>query len=132
MRKHCILCVGAAAFLAFSCEKPGKEPVNPGPEPTKNIAVQSVSLNKTSISLSEGESETLTATVAPDNATDKTVPGSTSNAQVATVANGKVTAVAKGEAIITAKAGGKEATCKVSVKDIGNEPYGKGNEHDWE
>ena len=80
------------------------------------VAVESVSLNKTDLSLEPGQSETLTATVLPENATDKTVTWATSNAQVATVENGKVTAVKEGEAVITAKAGGKEATCKVKVK----------------
>jgi uncharacterized protein YjdB len=80
------------------------------------VAVESVTLNKTELALEPGASETLTATVAPDNATEKTVTWSTSNAEVATVEDGKVTAVKEGEATITAKAGEKEATCKVRVK----------------
>ena len=80
------------------------------------IAVESVTLNKTELALAPGASETLTVTVAPENATDKTVTWSTSNAEIATVADGKVTAVKEGEATITAKAGEKEATCKVTVK----------------
>ena len=79
------------------------------------IAVTSVELNKTSLELVEGESETLTATVKPDDATDKTVTWNTSDASIATVENGKVTAVKEGEATITAKAGEKEAPCKVAV-----------------
>lgn len=59
----------------------------------------------------------MTATVLPENATDKTVTWETSNTEVATVANGVVTAVAKGEATITAKAGEKSATCKVTVNE---------------
>ena len=67
--------------------------------------------------LTEGESLTLTATVAPEDATDKTVTWSSSDKGVATVDNnGKVTAVAAGTAIITAKAGDKEATCVVTVE----------------
>ena len=81
----------------------------------KVIAVESVVLNKTSVELVEGDAETLTATVKPDNATDKTVTWSTSDAAIATVDNGKVTAVKEGEATITAKAGDKSATCKVVV-----------------
>ena len=82
------------------------------------IAVTSVTLNKTTLSLTEGKSETLTATVKPDDATDKTVTWSSDNEATAVVdANGKVTAVApdKGGATITAKAGEKSATCKVTV-----------------
>ena len=59
---------------------------------------------------------TLVATVTPDNATDKTVTWSTSDAAVATVnESGVVTAVAAGTATITAKAGEKTATCVVTV-----------------
>ena len=82
----------------------------------KVIAVTSVTLDKTSLSLTEGDSATLTATVKPDNATNKTVTWSSSNTAVATVdANGKVTAVKEGSATITAKAGDKSATCTVTV-----------------
>ena len=83
----------------------------------KVIAVESVTLNKESLALVEGDSETLTATVKPDNATDKSVTWSSSDSSVATVdANGKVTAVKEGTATITAKAGEKSATCTVTVK----------------
>lgn len=81
------------------------------------VDVESVTLNKTEITLDVGGTETLAATVLPENATDKTVTWETSNAEVATVANGVVTAVAKGEATITAKAGEKSATCKVTVTE---------------
>ncbi len=79
------------------------------------VAITSITLNKESISLIKGESEALVATIKPDDATDKTVTWSTSNAGVATVDNGKVTAVKEGEATIKAQAGGKEASCKVKV-----------------
>ena len=82
----------------------------------KVISVTSVELSKTELKLKEGESETLTATVKPDDASNKTVTWSTSDATVATVdSNGKVTAVKYGTATITAKAGEKSATCAVSV-----------------
>ena len=80
------------------------------------VAVTSVELNKTSIELAEGATEQLTATVKPDNATNKTVTWSTSNSTYVTVDNtGKVTAVKSGEATITATASGKTADCKVTV-----------------
>ncbi len=77
---------------------------------------ESVTLNQTSASLKVGESVSLTATVLPADATDKTVTWSSSNTAVATVdANGKVTAVALGNAVITAKCGSVSATCSVTV-----------------
>ena len=82
----------------------------------KVVPVESVTLNKTALTLTEGDSETLTATVNPDNATDKTVTWSSSKTSVATVDNGKITAIAEGTATITAKAGEKTATCTVTVK----------------
>ena len=97
------------------CQVTVKKEAESGPGVT-DVAVASISLNKTELALEPGMSETLSATVLPENATDKTVTWSTSNGQVATVENGKVTAVAEGEAVITAKAGEKEATCKVTVK----------------
>ena len=79
------------------------------------VAVTGISLNETSLNLTAGESKTLTATVTPENATDKTVTWSSSKPSVATVENGKVTAVAAGDATITAKAGNFTAICTVTV-----------------
>ena len=59
---------------------------------TKVVAVTSITLDKTSLSLKVGETETITATVSPYNATDKTITWSSSDVSVATVADGKVTA----------------------------------------
>ena len=79
--------------------------------------VSNITLDKTELSLSIGDSETLTATIEPDNATNKTVTWSSNNEAVATVDNGKVTAVAEGEATITVTTedGTFTATCKVKV-----------------
>lgn len=84
---------------------------------TANIAVTGISVNKTTLSLKTGETASLTATVSPSNATDKTVTWSSSSTKVATVSGGKVTAVAAGTATITAKAGNKTATCSVTVSN---------------
>ncbi len=81
----------------------------------KIIEVTEVSLSQTSLTLDEGESATLTATVLPADATDKTVTWSSSNSSVATVSGGVVTAVGEGTATITASAGGKTAQCTVTV-----------------
>ena len=84
------------------------------------IAVSSVSLNKTSLSFTgTGSSQTLTATVSPSNATNKTLTWSSSNTSVATVSNGVVKAVGFGTATITAKSNnGKTASCSVTVNPI--------------
>ena len=83
------------------------------------IAVKSVSLNMTILTLTSGETGKLTATVTPSDADDSTVAWSSSNADVATVGNdGTVTAVSIGTAVITARAGDKWATCTVTVKQI--------------
>ena len=82
----------------------------------KTIKVTSVTVSPKTLNLEVGQTGTLTATVKPDNATNKTVTWTTSNDKVATVANGVVTAVGKGTATITAAADGKTATCTVTVK----------------
>lgn len=82
-----------------------------------NVAVKSIKLNKTKVTLSKGKKVTLKATVAPSNATDKNVTFTSSNTKVATVnAKGVVTAKKAGKATITAKAGTKKAACKIVVK----------------
>ncbi|MCI2107603.1 MAG: Ig-like domain-containing protein [Bacteroidales bacterium] len=106
----------AMAVLAISgCGK--TEPKEPAVPTT--IKVTGVTLDRQTIDMTEGETTALTATVAPSNATDKSVTWSSSSTAVATVdSNGKVTAVKAGEATITVttKDGGKSATCKVTVK----------------
>ena len=82
----------------------------------KTIDVASISLSKEELTLTEGDSETITATVKPDDATDKTVTWTSSDPAVATVDGGKIEAVKEGVATITAKAGDKTATCKVTVE----------------
>lgn len=91
------------------------------------VSVTGVSLDKTTASIPVGgEPLTLTPTVSPENATDKTVTWTTSDASVATVADGVVTAVGAGTATITAIATNgtddtsddKRATCTVTVNAI--------------
>lgn len=80
------------------------------------VPVAGISLNSSSLELKEGNSAALTATIAPADATDKTVTWESSNTAVATVANGTVTAVAAGTAAITAKASnGMAVSCAVTV-----------------
>ena len=83
------------------------------------IPVSQITLNKAETSISVGNSETLTATVTPENAANKALKWASSDEDVATVApDGTVTAVKAGAATITATAAdgsGKSAVCKVTV-----------------
>lgn len=82
-----------------------------------NVPVTGVSLDKSTDSVEIGSTTTLTETVAPSNATNKTVSWSTSNSSVATVSNGVVTGVSAGSAVITVTTqdGGFTDTCTVTV-----------------
>ena len=80
-----------------------------------DVAVESVTLDKTSLDLKVGNNATLTATVNPESATDKTVTWTSDKPEIAAVEGGTVTAKVAGTAIITAKAGDKTATCTVTV-----------------
>ena len=83
------------------------------------VPVSQITLNKAETSISVGNSETLTATVTPENAANKALKWASSDEDVATVApDGTVTAVKAGTATITATAAdgsGKSATCTVTV-----------------
>lgn len=81
------------------------------------VHVTGVTLNKNSTSLTVGGTEALTATVSPNNATNKSVTWSSSNTNIATVSNGTVTGVAGGTATITVTTtdGSHTATCTVTV-----------------
>lgn len=83
----------------------------------KNIPVTGVILDKTSCEMTEGEEFTLTATINPENATNKNISWSSNNTNIATVSNGTVIALAPGHTTITAitEDGGKTATCEVIV-----------------
>lgn len=79
--------------------------------------VTSISLNKTELSLNKGDTYNLTYTIAPDDAANKDVEWSSSNADIVSVENGKVTAKKAGNATITIKAKetGISSSCKVTV-----------------
>ena len=81
----------------------------------KYVSVTGIALDKTKAEMAECETLKLTATISPDDATDKTITWTSSNESVATVKNGTVTAVKEGKAIITAKAGEMTATCEITV-----------------
>lgn len=117
---------GLTAFATFtSCDdvlgewsKPA--PVTPTPTPTPTtVSVTGITLSETTLNKKVGDAAvTLAATVAPDNADDKTITWSSDNTAAATVADGVVTIVGTGTALITATAkdgSGVEATCTVNV-----------------
>ena len=95
-------------ITTYSCKK----------EKVKSVSVTEVGLNKTSTTLVEGETETLVATVMPENASDKSVVWESGNESAATVSQeGLVTAVGEGKSTITVKTndGGFSASCEVTV-----------------
>ena len=109
-----------SSFLALSCFAgiiAGCAKVEPQ---STTVHVTSVSLNKATLSLVKGSSETLTATVSPENADNKSVSWKSSATDIATVDNnGKVTAVKAGSATVTVTTadGNKTAACSVTVTE---------------
>lgn len=88
---------------------------------TSQVFVTGVTINKTTLELEEGDTETLTATTIPTNADYRAVTWSSSNKNVATITvnSGKITAKSPGTTIITVttKDGEKTATCEVTVTE---------------
>ena len=84
---------------------------------TADVSVKSVTLDKTSLSIEVGKDYTLTATINPEDATNKSLKWKSDNEKVATVSNGKVTGISEGTATITVTTddGDYTATCKVTV-----------------
>lgn len=118
---------GAALHAVIKPLKPGKTTITATTkdggftascEVTVKRHVSGVSLNKASLTLYVGETESLAATVAPEDASDKTVAWSSDNSAVASVSNGKVTANKPGTAVIKVVTNdlSKEAACTVTVK----------------
>ena len=84
---------------------------------TVHVPVESITLDKESATLFIGNTLTLTATVTPDTATDKSITWTSDNEAVATVdTNGIVSAKSVGTAAIKAKAGEQSDTCTITVK----------------
>ena len=106
MKKFKLILIGTIAAISLIGMQSCKD---------KEVDVTGITLNKTNITLEVGSTETLKAVVTPEDATDNDVKWTTSNDKIATVKGGKVTAVAEGTAVITATAGGEEATCVVKI-----------------
>ncbi len=120
LKTSVIIC--AALAIAAGCKK-NKDIENPENPSEGNAAVESVSV-ETAITLDEGATKQLTATVLPENAADKSVKWKSDNEEVASVdEDGLVTAVKWGEADITVTTvdGGKRAKCTVTVKKVKKE-----------
>ena len=105
-----------AAFMMVACNKKSNQP------DTRVIHVESVSLNQSSINLTVGDDYTLTATVLPDNATNKAVEWTSSNESILKVFNGVVTALDSGDAFVTVKTQDGNKTAKCDFKVLPAEP----------
>ena len=108
-----LLVLSATIMLFTSCGKDNNNDTNN----SNNNPVTGISLDVSTLTLAVGKDYTLTATVTPGDAADKTVTWTSSDKTKATVVNGKVTAIAAGTTTITAKAGDKTATCMVTVNN---------------
>ena len=84
----------------------------------QDVPVQSINLSANTLNLDEGESKTLTATVFPANATSRLVVWTVTPTGFATVSNGVVTGIKAGSCTVTATAGGKSASCAVTVEVV--------------
>ena len=123
-----IICSGDEGIHIVSLPKEENVTVVPAKKslivsiPATTVAVTGVTLDVTELALEVPATATLTATVAPEEATDKTVVWASDNEAVATVAEGVVTAVAEGTAKITVTTvdGGFTATCIVTVTEVGS------------
>lgn len=94
-------------------------PPTAGPTPTGSptpIPVENFQLDKDPLQIYEGESEKLTYSILPENASNKTVVFSSSDSEIASVGNdGTVEAKTPGECMITAACGGIKVTCVVNI-----------------
>ena len=102
-----VVALGVAAFLLLR---------NKGP---KTIPVESVTLDKTEVTLQDSEPFMLSVTVLPEDATDKTVVWSISDERIVkSNGDGSFQCMNEGEAVITATAGEVSATCTVTVTPL--------------
>lgn len=117
--KSMLLCLISLLFMAGMCE--------PDPEVDDAVLVKKVTLDEASVELKVGRTLTLTATVTPEDATNKELEWTSSDESVATVENGVVTAIGEGRTVVKAVAndgGGAEASCVVTVV-AGSRPGGE-------
>ena len=108
MKKYLLSAFAIVALLCIACG--GDDGVS------TTVPVSGIKLDKSSLSLEIGQKATLTATIAPADATNKSITWSTTNQTIATVSNGVVTGVATGETTITAKTNDGGFTASATVK----------------
>ena len=109
MKKYLLSAFAIVALLCVAC--------GGGDDAPTTVPVSGIKLDKSALSLEIGEKATVTATIAPADATNKSITWSTANQTIATVNNGVVTGVATGETTLTAKTndGGYSVTIPVKV-----------------
>ena len=114
MKRVFLSVLAITLFFASACNDENDNEDNPN----GIVSVTGVTLNLTSLTIEEGQTENLTETIAPQNATDKNITWKSDNEDVAMVTNGVVTAIATGKAVIsvTTDDGNKTATCTVTVR----------------
>ena len=95
------------------------------------VAVTSITLDKTSVSLVKGKTMQLTATVKPNNATEALTWVSSNNGIVTVSPGGLLTGIAAGKANVTVSAGSVQATCSVEVIESDIEGIDDGGETNW-
>ena len=108
MKKYLLSTFAIVALLFAACG--GDDGVS------TTVPVSGIKLDKSSLSLEIGEKATLTATIAPSDATNKSITWSSANQNIATVNNGVVSGVAAGETTITAKTNDGGFTASATVK----------------
>lgn len=80
--------------------------------------VESISLDKTEVQLKVGQTDHLTVTITPSDATEQTIRWMSDNESVVSVAGAVVTAHGAGTAVVTAMCGNCSATCTYTVSNI--------------
>jgi len=132
IRKSLLLCVAAMSLGGLAgCKNKNNEPTQPDtvdpsqdqdPQPVV-VHVESLEITPTSLSLVEGQESSITATVLPENATDKSVTFSSSDATIASVtAAGVVKGLKKGVAIITVQSVDNPSKFKVCAVQVSEAP----------